>query len=81
MKSSSAHRWPVCPVTGKQRLRERKDVRLSLEHARRRRSLALVHGAECTWQVIRGYKCLHCSGWHLTSTTKKSSSTETGNHA
>ena len=61
------HAWPVCENTGKQRLGERKDVKLALESARRSRSLAQLADRESSWTVLRGYRCAHCAGWHLTS--------------
>lgn len=64
---SRRHSWPTCQQTGKQRLGERKDVKLALEAAKHSRSQAQLQDHECSWTVVRGYKCDHCRGWHLTS--------------
>lgn len=66
------HNWPTCTHTGKQRLGERKDVKLALEAARRSRSQAELSEQESSWTVVRGYRCQHCSGWHLTSRVERS---------
>lgn len=66
-RSRPRHHWPVCESTGKLRLRERKDVRLALAAAEQARSLAHLRDGECSWTVVRGYRCAHCGGWHLTS--------------
>lgn len=64
----SRRQWPICPVSGKKRLGERKDVHLAVEDARRMRARAEIDGGSATWQVVRGYRCDSCSGgWHLTS--------------
>jgi hypothetical protein len=60
-------KWPVCQQTGKQRLGERKDVKLALEAARHTRAAVEVADRVPTWTVVRGYRCEHCGGWHLTS--------------
>lgn len=59
--------WPVCPVTGKERLGERKDAKLALEAARHLRAQAELDGCRSGWTVRREYQCEHCRGWHLTS--------------
>lgn len=69
------HRWPVCPVTGKRRLGERKDVDLELRSARQVRESARLAGAFTRWAVIRGYRCDDCHGWHLTSLAEWSPAT------
>jgi hypothetical protein len=61
------HTWAVCSVTRKQRLGERKDVKLALAEAQRLRWRAEGADLDCSWQVQRGYRCRHCNGWHLTS--------------
>lgn len=61
------HVWPVCEKTGKQRLGERKDVKLALVSARHSRDQAEQFDQESSWTVVRGYRCAHCGGWHLTS--------------
>jgi len=65
--------WPVCQQTGKQRLGERKDVKLTLEAAFHSRSQAEVRDQVSTWVVVRGYHCHHCGGWHLTSQGRRKS--------
>lgn len=64
---SRRHRWPVCPETGKNRLRERKDVKLALKAIRRGRDAANLAGELSNRRECRGYQCPHCDGWHLTS--------------
>lgn len=59
--------WPICPVTGKERLGERKDAKLALEAARHLRAQAELDGRLSGWTVRREYPCEHCRGWHLTS--------------
>lgn len=59
--------WPICPVTGKQRLGERKDAKIALEAARHHRAIAQLDGRLSGWTVRREYQCQHCGGWHLTS--------------
>jgi hypothetical protein len=63
----SRHRFPICQTTGKVRFRERKDVKLALRHADRRRSQALLDGVACNRREVQGYSCSECNGWHLTS--------------
>jgi hypothetical protein len=64
---SKAHSLPICRVTGKQRLRERQEVGLALRAAKLRRETAAAEGRDHSWQAVRGYKCEHCGGYHLTS--------------
>ena len=59
--------WPICPATGKQRLGERKDAKVTLEAARHHRAHAALIGQTSGWTVRREYRCEHCRGWHLTS--------------
>ncbi|EKX62159.1 hypothetical protein Sipo8835_05825 [Streptomyces ipomoeae] len=60
--------WPVCAVTGKRRLGERKDAKLALAAARQSRARAERNGVRAEWTVVRAYRCRHCAGgWHLTS--------------
>lgn len=66
-RSRPRHRWPVCSATGKERLRERKDVIKALGAARIARRLAEERLGACSWTVVRGYRCTACGGWHLTS--------------
>ena len=61
------HSWLICATTGKQRLRERQEIGLALRAAKLRRETAAVKGREHSWQAVRGYKCQHCNGYHLTS--------------
>lgn len=61
------HTWPRCPVTGKQRLGERKDAKVTLEAARHHRANSELSGQTSGWTVRREYRCEHCRGWHLTS--------------
>ncbi|WP_083406316.1 hypothetical protein [Mycolicibacterium rutilum] len=61
------HAWPICARTGKRRLGERKDVKLVLQDARHTRAHAQLRDSTSAWTVVRGYRCEHCSGWHLTS--------------
>lgn len=63
----SRRHWPICPVTGKERLGERKDAKLALEAARHLRAQAELDGRTSGWTVCREYPCEHCGGWHLTS--------------
>ncbi len=60
------HKYPTCPLSGKRRLRDRKDVRLALRAAQHSRSRAELDGLVSTSRVVRGYKC-ECGGWHLSS--------------
>lgn len=66
-RTGRRHRWPTCPSTGKQRLGERKDVRLVLDDIREQRARALVSGTATRRRERRGYHCDDCAGWHLTS--------------
>ena len=66
--------WPICPQTGKQRLDERRDAKLTLEAARHIRAHAELGGMESGWTVRREYRCEHCGGWHLTSQSARSQS-------
>lgn len=59
--------WPRCPETGKLRLGERKDAKLTLEAARHHRAKAALDGGQSGWTVRREYQCEYCRGWHLTS--------------
>ena len=63
----SHHRYPLCPVSGKVRYGERKDVRLVLRGAARDRSRARLNEVACSRREIRSYRCPDCRGWHLTS--------------
>jgi hypothetical protein len=63
----SRHRFPICRTTGKVRFRERKDVKLALRHADRRRSQARLDDVACSRREVQGYRCSECDGWHLTS--------------
>lgn len=63
---SRRHSWPICPMTGLECLRERQEVGLALSRAKLRRGTATTQGREYSWQVVRGYKCEHCNGYHLT---------------
>jgi hypothetical protein len=62
-----SHKSPTCAATGKLRLRDGKDVRLTLRDAQMARANAALDGQSHSWQVVRGYKCTECHGWHLTS--------------
>lgn len=64
---SKRHAWPICPETGKQRLRERQEVGLALKAAKLRRETAATEGRDHRWHAVRGYKCEYCNGYHLTS--------------
>jgi len=59
------HKYPICPLSGNRRLRDRQDVRLALRAAQRSRSRAELDGLVSTSRVVRGWKCA-CGGWHLT---------------
>jgi hypothetical protein len=61
------HRFPLCPVTGKLRLGERKDARLALKDCQRMRASAAADGMTSGRRECRAYRCQHCAGWHLTS--------------
>ena len=63
----SRHRYPLCPVSGKVRYGERKDVRLVLRGAERDRARARLNEVACSRREIRSYRCAECHGWHLTS--------------
>ena len=63
----SRHRYPLCPVSGKVRYGERKDVRLVLRGAERDRARARLNDVACSRREIRSYRCAECHGWHLTS--------------
>ena len=63
----STHKAPECASTGKLRYRDGKDVRLALRDAQMARAKAALDGLTHSWQVVRGYKCPSCRGWHLTS--------------
>ena len=63
----SYHRYPTCPISGKVRYGERKDIKLALRRADSDRSRARIKGAGCSRREIRGYRCSDCGGWHLTS--------------
>lgn len=62
-----AHRFPICERTGKRRLREHKDVHLTLQRMRVTRAHAELAGTDIRRREVRGYPCGHCGGWHLTS--------------
>lgn len=66
MPSTRQHNWPICPATGKQRLRERQEVGKALTSAKYSRNTAQANGYESTWRVVRGYRCEFCNGFHLT---------------
>ncbi|MFI5709276.1 hypothetical protein [Kribbella sp. NPDC051620] len=59
--------WPICRVTGKQRLDEPKDVKNVLHAARTLRGRAALNGSRSVWNVVSGYDCDACGGYHLTS--------------
>jgi len=63
----SHHRFPICPISGKVRYGERKDIKLALRQANRDRSRARLNEVACSRREIRGYRCTDCGGWHLTS--------------
>lgn len=67
MSSKRVHKWPTCQVTGKKRLRDRKDMRLALRNAMMLRGQAAADGHTSTYRQVRGYKCDHCLGIHLTA--------------
>jgi hypothetical protein len=67
-KSKKFHRWPVCPVTGLQRLGEMKDVRLALRAAEMSRTNAALKGGEASWRVRSAFQCTQCNGgFHLST--------------
>lgn len=72
MKNTTRSRrhWPVCRVTGKQRLDELKDVKDVLHAARTTRGKAALNESRSAWTVVRGYDCDACGGYHLTSRPK-----------
>ena len=59
--------YPICPATGKRRLRDREDVVLALAVAVRARAWADARGRLTNRHEVRGYRCDACHGWHLTS--------------
>jgi hypothetical protein len=63
----SHHRYPICPVSGKIRYGEPKDVKLAMRQADCDRSRARLHDVACSRRETRSYECSDCSGWHLTS--------------
>jgi hypothetical protein len=63
----SYHRYPTCPISGKVRYGERKDIKLALRQADRDRSRARLNQMACSRREIRVYHCCDCGGWHLTS--------------
>ena len=63
----SYHRFPICPISGKVRYGERKDIKLALKKADRDRSRARLNEVACSRREIRGYRCTDCGGWHLSS--------------
>jgi hypothetical protein len=63
----SHHRFPRCPISGKVRYRERRDIKLALRQANRDRSQAQLSDVACSRRETRGYQCAGCDGWHLTS--------------
>lgn len=63
----SHHRFPVCPISGKVRYGERKDIKLAMREAEWDRSRARVNEVTCSRREIRSYQCEDCHGWHLTS--------------
>ena len=63
----SHHRYPICPVSGKVRYGERKDIKLVMRQAAWDRSQARVNEVACSRREIRSYECSDCRGWHLTS--------------
>jgi hypothetical protein len=63
----SHHRYPICPISGKIRYGELKDIKLELRQADRDRSRARLNEVTCSRRETRGYRCTDCGGWHLTS--------------
>jgi hypothetical protein len=63
----SHHRYPICPMSGKVRYRDRRDVKLALRQAEWDRSRARLNEVVCSRRETRGYHCSSCHGWHLTS--------------
>jgi hypothetical protein len=63
----SHHRFPICPISGKIRYRELKDVKLALRQADRDRYRARLNEVACSRRETHGYSCSDCDGWHLTS--------------
>jgi hypothetical protein len=63
----SNHRFPTCPVSGKVRYGEQKDIKLAMRRADSDRSRARLHQVACSRREVRSYECPDCDGWHLTS--------------
>jgi hypothetical protein len=63
----SQHRYPICPISGKVRFGERKDTKLALRQADRKRSRASMDNVVSSRREIEAYRCSDCRGWHLTS--------------
>jgi hypothetical protein len=63
----SHHRYPICPISGKLRYRDHRDVKLALRQATRDRSRARLNEVVCSRRETHGYLCTSCNGWHLTS--------------
>jgi hypothetical protein len=61
------HRYPICPISGKLRYGERKDIKLALREADRDRARARLNDVPCSRRETRFYRCSDCHGWHLTS--------------
>jgi hypothetical protein len=63
----SHHRFPICPISGKVRYRDHRDIKLVLRQADRDRGAARLNEVACSRRETRGYQCASCDGWHLTS--------------
>lgn len=63
----SHHRYPICPISGKIRYGEPKDIKLAMREAAWDRSRARVNEVACSRREVRSYECSECRGWHLTS--------------
>lgn len=51
-----------CPATGKRRYRDHKEAVRAVQGAKRSREEGNRRA-----QAVRAYRCLSCSGWHMTS--------------
>jgi hypothetical protein len=50
------HRYPICPISGKLRYGERKDIKLALREADRDRARARLNDVPCSRRETRFYR-------------------------
>lgn len=61
------HNLPVCAATGKIRYRDHRQATDALSSAKWKRRLDEYAGIASNRNETRSYKCLECTGWHITS--------------